>query len=105
MSLLAVNQMTMEVVGIIRRDSDCILRSNLPEIAKNMRCVVIDYDDHSTLPNGLARGRLRSGFFKKFTEPRHLLDAELGRVRLVENFALPTDHEGEFVSPVWQNLP
>jgi len=99
-----MNQMTMEVVGIIGRDSNGILRSTLAQIAKNMRCVVIDNSDHSARLNELARGRIRSGRLKKFSEARHLLDAELGCVRSLENFALRADHEGEFISSVWLNL-
>ncbi len=104
MSFLAVNQMAMEVVGIVGRDSGCILRSTLAEIAKDMRCVVIDNDHHSTRLSELALGRFRSRLFKKFPETRHFLDTELGRVRSLENFALRTDHEGEFISSVWLNL-
>src|SRR5271156_4488318 len=78
-SFLAMNQMAMEVVGIVGGDSDGILRSTVAEIAKYMRCVVIDDDDHSTRPNGPVRGRFRSGRFKKFPEPRHFLGAKLGR--------------------------
>lgn len=99
-----MNQMAMEVVGIVGRNSGCILRSTLAEIAKDMRRVMIDDDDHSTRLSELASGRFRSGLFKKLPESRHLLDAELGRVRSLENFSLRTDHEGEFISSVWLNL-
>ena len=104
MSFLAMNQMTMEVMGIVGRNSDCILRSTLAEIAKDMRCVVIDDDDHSTRLSELARRRFRSGLFKKFPEARYFLDAELGRVRSLEDFALRTDYECELSSSVWLNL-
>src|SRR5271156_4035263 len=104
MSFLAMNQMAMEVVRIVGRDSHCILRPTLADIAKDMRCVVIDDDDHSARLSELARRRFRSGLFEKFPESRHLLDAELRRVRSLENFALRTDHEGELISSVWLNL-
>ena len=103
MSFLAMNQMTMEMTRIVGRDSDCALRSTLAEIAKDMRCVVIDDDDHSTRLIELARRRFRSSLLKKFPETRHFLDAEFGRVRSVEDFALRTDHESELISSVRLN--
>ena len=104
MSFLAMNEIELEVMGIVGRDSDCILPSTHVEIAKDMRRVVIDDDDHSTRLSELARRRFRSGLFKKFPETRHFVDAKFARVRSPENFALRTDYEGEFISSVWLNL-
>src|SRR6266436_4150868 len=64
-SLLAMNQMVMVVVGVVGPDGHCTLRTALTEIAKNMCCMVIDNDDHPTRLNELVRGRFRSGQFKK----------------------------------------
>jgi len=96
--------MAVEVVGILGRDGGCILRSTLAEIVKDLRCVVIDDDEHSTRLNELARRRFGSGLFKKSPETRHFLDAELWRMRPLENFALRTDHESKLISSVRLNL-
>src|SRR5271170_4994083 len=95
-SLLAMNQMVMVVVGIVGRDGHRILRTPLTEIAKNMCRMVIDNDDHPTRLNELVRGRFRSGQFKKFPKSRHLLHADFRRVRSLEDLASRTHHKGEF---------
>lgn len=97
-SLLAMHQMAMEVVRIVGGDAHCVLRKALAGIAKNMRCVMIDYYDHSTGLKQLRCARFSSGFFKKFPKPGHLFDADLRRVRLLEHFAPCTHHEGKFIS-------
>lgn len=103
-SLFAMNQMVMEVVWIVGLDGACILRAALAEVTKNMRCMVIDNDDHPTRLNELARGRIRFSFFKEFPQPRHLLDADFRRVRSLEQFTSRTHYEGEFISTMCLNL-
>jgi hypothetical protein len=57
MRFLPMNQMTMEVVRIVELGRSRISWSTLAEIALNMRCVMIDNDDHSPRLTELAGGR------------------------------------------------
>jgi hypothetical protein len=50
-----MNQVMMEVMGIVWLDSCFGLGPAAPYIAKNMCDVVIDNDDHSTRPPGRNR--------------------------------------------------
>jgi hypothetical protein len=99
-----MNQMTVEVVQIVGLGRSCIARSILAEIAKNMRCMMIDNDDHSARLNESAGGRYQPRLFKQFSESRYLINPELGAVRPLENIALRSDQEGEFIPSQLLNL-
>ena len=63
-----MNQMTVEVVQIVGLGRSCISWSILAEIAKNMRCMMIDNDDHSARLNESAGGRYQPRLFKQFSD-------------------------------------
>lgn len=102
--LLAVNQMMVNVMGIVRLDSDFLFRIIFAAIAEKSGAVVVDNHNHSTRLRMLWRWRFGAGFLEKLAKPRHLCDAEFRGVRTLERFPLRSDNEGEFVASLCLNL-
>lgn len=104
-SFLAVNQMVMEVVGIVGFYVDLLLGPAAAQVVEDMRCVMVDDDNHPGRSRNFVGRRLGSGSFEKPPEARHFVYGALRRMRLLENFALRAHDECEFLPTVRLYLP
>ena len=100
-----MNQVSVEVMGIVWLDAGFVLGPAAANIAENMCHVVIDDDDHSGCLPGLNRRQLRGGPLEKSTQSRDLVGAELRRVGLLEEFPLRADNKCEFAAGGPLHLP
>ena len=103
-SFLSMNQMMMEIEGIVRSHLVFVCRTPPTEILVNMGGVVVDDDDHTAGLGGFFYLRTRSGFFQEFTQPRNFLHAKIMGVRPLEKDALAADAEHKFIVSVRLDL-
>src|SRR4029077_14770564 len=101
---LSMNQMMMEIVGIVRLHFMIVCRTTSTEIMVNMGGVVVDDDNHTA---GLSRFfylGTRSGFLQEFTQPRNFLHAKIMGLRPLEKDALGADAEHKFIASMRLDL-
>jgi hypothetical protein len=68
MRFFAVEEMVVEMEGVIRADRDLIFRAAAIEILVNVRGMVIDHDDDAMGLGGMTRIAARAGLFQELAQ-------------------------------------
>ena len=104
MSFLAVDQVVMEIKGIVGLYGRSICRQVGPLAAVNVCGMVVDDRDHATglvdLGGLLKNPGLSSGLMEKMAQTGNLFYIEIVAARMLEKFSLLADYEDKLIVSV-----
>src|SRR5271166_4780720 len=101
---LSMNQMMMEIGGIVRVHLVFVRWTTSTEILVNVGGVVVDDDNHPAGPGRFFCVCTMPGFLQEFTQPRNFLQTKIMGLRPLEKDALAADAEHEFIASMRLDL-
>ena len=85
---LAVDEVVMKMVRIVRLDADSILNLATAYVAVDVCAMVINYNHHPTRLGRLRFRRVHDCVLEKLSQPGYLLGAKFGGARTFKDFPL-----------------